>query len=85
MNPVDLLDDHTRRPRNLGKLIGASAVGDVGSIIAGDALRFYVVVDAGVVIGAEGHGEFLPRGPYEMIKPRGVFPGVFNPVDQVAL
>jgi len=53
MNPVDLLDDHTRRPRNLGKLIGASAVGDVGSIIAGDALRFYVVVDAGVVTQAK--------------------------------
>jgi len=48
-------------------------------------VRGVAVVDASVVIGAEGHGEFLPRGPYEMIKPRGVFPGVFNPVDQVAL
>lgn len=53
MTPVDLLDDHARRPRNLGKLIGASAVGDVGSIIAGDALRFYLVVDAGVVTQAK--------------------------------
>lgn len=52
MTPVDLLDDHTRRPRNLGKLMAASAVGDVGSIIAGDALRFYVLVDAGVVAQA---------------------------------
>jgi len=48
-------------------------------------VRGVEVVQDGVVVGAEGHGEFLPRGHYEMIKPRGVFAGVFNPVDQVAL
>lgn len=47
MTPAELLDDHQRRPRNLGKLAGASAIGDIGSIIVGDALRFYVVVDDG--------------------------------------
>lgn len=52
MTPAELLDDHARRPRNLGKLIGASAVGDVGSIIAGDALRFYILLDAGRITQA---------------------------------
>jgi NifU-like protein len=45
MTPVELLDDHARRPRNVGKLLNASAVGDVGSIVVGDALRFYITVD----------------------------------------
>ncbi len=44
MTPAELLDDHARRPRNIGKLLNASAVGDVGSIVAGDALRFYISV-----------------------------------------
>ena len=47
MTPSELLDDHQRRPRNLGKLAGANAIGDIGSIIAGDALRFYIAVDDG--------------------------------------
>lgn len=41
---VEVLADHQRRPRNLGKLLNASATGDVGSIVAGDALRFYLKV-----------------------------------------
>jgi NifU-like protein len=45
MTPAELLDDHARRPRNVGKLLNASAVGDVGSIVVGDALRFYISVD----------------------------------------
>lgn len=53
MNPVELLDDHQRRPRNLGKLVGASAIGDIGSIIVGDALRFYIVVDDGRITQAK--------------------------------
>ena len=39
MTPVELLEDHARRPRNVGKLLNATAVGDVGSIVVGDALR----------------------------------------------
>jgi len=53
MTPVELLDDHQRRPRNLGKLMGSSAIGDVGSIIAGDALRFYILVDGGKITQAK--------------------------------
>jgi dihydropyrimidinase len=41
------------------------------------------VVEGGRVVAPPGHGEFLPRGPYELIRPRGVFPGPFNPVDGV--
>ena len=39
MTPAELLDDHQRKPRNVGKLLNASAVGDVGSIVVGDALE----------------------------------------------
>lgn len=53
MTPVELLDDHTRRPRNLGKLATANAVGDVGSIVIGDALRFYIAVADGKVSQAK--------------------------------
>ncbi|MFC7543218.1 amidohydrolase family protein [Siccirubricoccus deserti] len=48
-------------------------------------VRGVPVVEAGRVVGAPGHGQFLPRGPYGMIKPSGVFPGPFNPVDGVAV
>lgn len=45
MTPLELLDDHARRPRHLGKLLNASAIGDVGSIVSGDALRFYLKLE----------------------------------------
>ncbi len=41
------------------------------------------VVEGGQVVGVPGHGQWLPRKPYDLIKPRGVFPGPFNPVDRV--
>lgn len=45
MTPAELLDDHHRKPRNLGKLLNATVSGDVGSIVAGDALRFYLKIE----------------------------------------
>ena len=53
MTPSELLDDHARRPRNLGKLLNANAVGDVGSIVVGDALRFYIAVAEGRISQAK--------------------------------
>ena len=50
MTPVELLEDHARRPRNVGKLLNATAVGDVGSIVVGDALRFYIQVAGGKLL-----------------------------------
>ncbi len=47
VTPAELLDDHHRKPRNLGKLLNASVSGDIGSIVAGDALRFYLKVEDG--------------------------------------
>ena len=44
MSPAELLADHQARPRNIGKLMNANATGDVGSIVVGDALRFYIQV-----------------------------------------
>ena len=46
-------------------------------------VRGQPVVERGKVVGAPGSGQWLPRGPYAMIRPRGVFPGPFNPVDRV--
>lgn len=46
-------------------------------------VRGVPVVRDGQVLAEPGHGRFLPRGPYEMIRPRGIFPGPFNPVDGV--
>jgi dihydropyrimidinase len=46
-------------------------------------VRGVPVVQDGRVVVEPGHGRFLPRGPYDLIKPRGVFPGYFNPVDGV--
>jgi NifU-like protein len=45
MTPLELLSDHAHRPRNIGKLPNASAIGDVGSIVAGDAMRWYIAVE----------------------------------------
>ncbi len=53
MTPAELYDDHARKPRNVGKLLNASAVGDVGSIVVGDALRFYISVSAGRITQAK--------------------------------
>jgi NifU-like protein len=53
MTPVEMLDDHQRRPRNLGKLAHANAIGDIGSIVVGDALRFYVAVTDGRISAAK--------------------------------
>jgi NifU-like protein len=44
MTPAELYLDHARTPRNQGKLLNAHATGDVGSIVVGDALRFYIQV-----------------------------------------
>jgi len=41
------------------------------------------VVVGGKVVAPEGYGAFLPRAPYPLIAPRGVFPTPFNPVDRV--
>lgn len=47
VTPTGLLDEHRRKPRNLGKLLNASVSGDIGSIVAGDALRFFLKVEDG--------------------------------------
>jgi dihydropyrimidinase len=42
-----------------------------------------VVWDDGEVDAAPGRGRFLPRAPYDYIKPAGRFVTPFNPVDRV--
>jgi dihydropyrimidinase len=58
-----------------------------GMVITGWPEATYVrgkpVVVNGEVVAPEGYGAFLPRAPYPLIAPRGVFPTPFNPVDGV--
>lgn len=45
MSVADLLADHGRHPRNMGRLGDADAVGNVGSIVVGRALRFFIKLE----------------------------------------
>jgi len=45
-------------------------------------VRGTLVFDGEKVVGAPGHGQFLARAPYPLIKPRGRFSSPFNPVDR---
>ena len=47
-------------------------------------VRGVVACERGEIMSGPGGGRFLPRDPYPLIEPRGVFPGPFNPVDGVA-
>lgn len=46
-------------------------------------VRGTLVFDGEHIVGAPGHGQYLAREPYPMIKPRGRFSSPFNPVDRV--
>jgi dihydropyrimidinase len=43
--------------------------------------RGEVLWDDGEFKATPGRGRFLARDPYEFIKPRGIFPGPFNPFE----
>ncbi|WP_428559809.1 MAG: Fe-S cluster assembly protein NifU [Solidesulfovibrio sp. DCME] len=47
---TDKVRDHFLHPRNVGSLDGANAVGEVGSLACGDALKLFLKInDAGVI------------------------------------
>jgi NifU-like protein len=41
--------DHYEHPRNVGEVEGANAVGEVGSIVCGDALKLTMKIDDGII------------------------------------
>jgi dihydropyrimidinase len=58
-----------------------------GLVVNGYPVATYVrgtlVFDGKTVVGAPGFGRHLAREPYSLIRPSGVFPTPFNPVDRV--
>lgn len=52
MTPLDLLYDHAQRPRNMGRMLDAHATGNVGSIVSGRALRWFLTMDGEQVAAA---------------------------------
>ncbi len=53
MSALEQLEDHRQHPRHLGKLVGCDAVGDVGSIVVGDALRFFLNIKDDTIVEAK--------------------------------
>jgi dihydropyrimidinase len=57
-----------------------------GMTVTGYPVATYVrgslVFDGTAVVGKPGFGQHLARAPYPLIKPNGVFPTPFNPVDR---
>ena len=45
MTPLDSYFDHGQRPRNMGRMLDAHGTGNIGSIVAGRALRWFVTID----------------------------------------
>ncbi|MFA5160854.1 MAG: Fe-S cluster assembly protein NifU [Elusimicrobiales bacterium] len=42
---TDKVREHFKNPRNVGEIPGADAVGEVGNIVCGDALKLFLAVD----------------------------------------
>ena len=45
MTPLDNYFDHGQRPRNMGRMLDAHGTGNIGSIVAGRALRWFVTIE----------------------------------------
>ena len=49
---TDSVRDHFLNPRNVGELKGANAVGEVGSLACGDALKLYLKIEDNRIVDA---------------------------------
>ena len=67
-SPLELLQEHKQQPKNLGKIVGCDAVGDVGSIVVGDALRFFLRIEGDTITEAK----FQVFGAADMISAASV-------------
>lgn len=47
---TDEVMEHYRNPRNVGKIDGADAIGEAGSLACGDALKLYLKIDENKIV-----------------------------------
>lgn len=45
--------DHFLNPRNVGEIVNADAIGEIGSVVCGDALKLYLKIDDGRISDAK--------------------------------
>lgn len=50
---TDKVREHFENPRNVGDIIYPSAIGEVGSLTCGDALKLYLQIEDGVIVDAK--------------------------------
>lgn len=53
MTPLDSYFDHGQRPRNMGRMLDAHGTGNVGSIVSGRALRWFITCEGDRVAAAK--------------------------------
>ena len=50
MEYSDKVIDHYTNPRNVGKIEGASGVGEVGNPVCGDIMKMFIKVENNIII-----------------------------------
>lgn len=53
LNYSDKVMDHFLHPRNVGEILDASGVGNVGNPVCGDVMRMYIKVENDVIVDAK--------------------------------
>ena len=59
---TDTVREHFLKPRNAGELADANAIGEVGSLACGDALKLFLKINDKGIIEDAGRGYKLHQG-----------------------
>ncbi len=47
---TDIVKEHYRNPKNVGEILDANAIGEIGSVVCGDVLKLYLKIDENEII-----------------------------------